>query len=344
MKTKHWAQLTAALALAATYGSAGAQEVVLKIHHFLPPQATIQAQVFVPWCDKIGKESGGRLKCQIYPSMQLGGTPPQLFDQAKDGVADIVWTIPTYQAGRFIKSEVFELPFMAKNSESGSPALWDYIQKNSLDEFKGTKLLAAHLHDGSLLHFANKEVRTLEELKGLKVRGPTRIGAKFLTALGATPVQMPLPQVPESISKGVIDGAMVPWEGVPPIKLQEIAKYHLDNAPGAPKMSNSIFVIAMNQAKYDSLPPDLKAVIDANSGLELSKQIGRTFDATTEPAKKLAAAQNGVFDTLTPAEFDRWKKATESVEKEWIGEAAAKGGNGQALLDDARALIRKYGG
>jgi len=344
MKYRKSAVLAALAALALGATAANAQEVVLKLHHFLPPQATVQAQVFNPWCEKIGRESGGRIKCQIYPAMQLGGTPPQLFDQAKDGVADIVWTVPTYQAGRFLKSEVFELPFMAKNSETGSPALWDFVQKNSLDEFKGVKLLAMHLHDGSLLHFAGKPVKTLEDLKGLKVRGPTRIGAKFLTALGAVPVQMPLPQVPESVSKGVIDGAMVPWEGVPPIKLQEIAKFHTDTAAGAPRMSNTIFVIAMNEAKYNSLPPDLRKVIDANSGLEWSKQIGKVFDGTTEPAKKLAAAAGGVFDTLTPAEYERWVKATDGVNKDWIGEAAAKGGNGEALLNDARALIKKYGG
>jgi len=336
-----WALLPA-LALAAM--TVKAQEVVLRIHHFLPPGATIQKLVFEPWCEKIGKESGGKLKCQIYPAMQLGGTPPQLFDQARDGVADIVWTLPTYQAGRFPKSEVFELPFMAKSAEAGSPAFWDYVQKNAQDEFRGVKLLAAHLHDGSLFHFSQKRVTTMEEMKGLKVRAPTRIGTKFLTALGMTPVQMPLPQVPEAISKGVIDGAMVPWEGTPPIKLHEIAKYALDNAPGQPKMSNSIFVIAMNQAKYDGLPPDLKKVIDANSGLELSRQIGRTFDGTTEPARRLAAAAGDVFDTLSPQEYAKWQAATAGVEKEWISEVGAKGANGQALLDDARALLRKYGG
>ena len=296
------------------------------------------------WCEKIGRESGGKIKCQIYPSMQLGGTPPQLFDQAKDGVADIIWTVPTYQAGRFIKSEVFELPFMAKNSETGSPALYEYVQKNSMDEFRGVRILAMHLHDGALLHFAKQQVKSIEDLKGLKVRGPTRIGAKVLTALGATPVQMPLPQVPESVAKGVIDGAMVPWEGVPPIKLQEIAKFHTDTAAGAPRMSNTIFVIAMNEARYNGLPADLKKVIDANSGLEWSKQIGRAFDSTTEPAKKLAAAAGGVFDTLSPAEYERWVKQTEGVNNDWIGEVGAKGGNGQALLDDARALIKKNGG
>ena len=344
MRTVKPVMLAVAAMLALGANAPHAQEVVLKLHHFLPPQATIQAQVFNPWCEKIGRESGGKIKCQIYPAMQLGGTPPQLFDQAKDGVADIVWTVPTYQAGRFLKSEVFELPFMAKNAESGSPALYEFVQKNSLDEFKGVKILAMHLHDGSLLHFSGKAVKTLEDVKGLKVRGPTRIGAKFLTALGATPVQMPLPQVPESVSKGVIDGAMVPWEGVPPIKLQEIAKFHTDTAAGAPRMSNTIFVIAMNEAKYNGLPPDLKKVIDANSGLDWSKMIGKVFDGTTEPAKKLAAAAGGVFDTLSPAEYDRWVKATEGVNKEWITEISAKGANGEALLNDARALIRKYGG
>ena len=276
--------------------------------------------------------------------MQLGGSPPQLFDQARDGVADIIWTIPTYQAGRFGKSEVFELPFMAKNAESGSPALWEYIQKNSADEFRGVKLLAAHVHDGSLLHFTNKRVQSMDDLKGLKVRAPTRIGTKFLTAIGASPVQMPVPAVTEALSKGVIDGAMLPWEVAPAVKLQEVTKYHLDTAAGVPKTSNSIFVIAMNPAKYDSLPADLKAVIDANSGIELSKHIGKVFDGTTEGGKKLAREANGVFDTLSPAEYDRWVKATEPVAREWVGEVGAKGANGQALLDDAKALLKKHGG
>ena len=344
MRTVKPVMLAVAAALALGAAPARAQEVVLKLHHFLPPQATIQALVFNPWCEKVGRESGGRIKCQIYPAMQLGGTPPQLFDQAKDGVADIIWTVPTYQAGRFQKAEVFELPFMARNAETGSPALYEYVQKNALDEFRGVKVLAMHLHDGALLHFAKQPVKTMEDLKGLKVRGPTRIGAKVLTALGATPVQMPLPQVPESVAKGVIDGAMVPWEGVPPIKLQEIAKYHTDTAAGMPRMSNTIFVIAMNEAKYASLPADLRKVIDANTGLEWSKQIGRAFDSTTDPAKKMAAAVGGVFDTLRHAEYERWGRQTEGVNKEWIGEVGAKGGNGQALLDDARALIKKNGG
>jgi len=346
VKSSRLVQRLGAVAAAAALGSGAvlAQEVVLKVEHFLGPQSTAQQQLLGPWCEKIGKESGGKLKCQIYPAMQLGGTPPQLFDHAKDGVADIIWTVPTYQAGRFSKSEVFELPFMTRSAETGSPALWDYIQKNSLDEFKGTKLILAHVHDGNVLHFASKDVKTLEDLKGLKVRAPTRIGTKTLTALGAAPVQMPAPAVPEALAKGVVDGVSFPWEVVPGLKIQEIAKTHTETPPAQPYPSNTIFVVAMNQAKYDSLPPDLKKVIDANSGLEMSKWAGRVWDSTVVPARKLAVERKNSINVLTMAEFERWRKATDGVEKDWFTEVAAKGGNGPALLEDAKALLKKYGG
>jgi TRAP-type transport system periplasmic protein len=346
MKALRWVGQFGAAAVATAFwcGAAGAQEVVLKVEHFLGPQSTAQQQLLGPWCEKIGKESGGKLKCQIYPAMQLGGTPPQLFDHAKDGIADVIWTVPTYQAGRFAKSEVFELPFLIKNATTGSPALWEYIQKNALDEFKGTKLILAHVHDGAVLHFASKEVKTMDDLKGLKVRAPTRIGTKVLTALGAVPVQMPAPQVPEAMAKGVVDGVSLPWEVVPGLKIQEIAKTHTETPPGQPYMSNTIFVVAMNQAKYDSLPADLKKVIDANGGVAASKWAGEVWDATVAPARKLALERKNTINVLTMPEFERWKKATDGVEKEWFTEVAAKGGNGPALLEDAKALLKKNGG
>jgi TRAP-type C4-dicarboxylate transport system substrate-binding protein len=274
--------------------------------------------------------------------MQLGGTPAQLFDQARDGVADIIWTVPTYQAGRFTKSEVFELPFMVKSSEKGSQALWEYIQKNSLDEFKGVKLIFNHLHDGSQLHFGTKSVKTLEEFKGLKVRAPTRIGSKTLAALGAVPVQMPAPAVPESISKAVVDGASIPWEVTTSLKLQEICKTTTETAPHHPKMSNTIFAFAMNPAKYNSLPPELKKVIDNNSGLETSKWAGKTVDGWTAAARKIAVDRHNTINVLSDAEYNRWVKATDTVDDAWIKEVDAKGGNGKALYNDAKALLKKY--
>ncbi len=324
--------------------SVHAQQVVLKVHHFLPLTSNVNANLIQPWCDKINKESNDKLKCQIYPAMTLGGTPPQLFDQARDGIADVVWTLPTYSAGRFTKSEVFELPFFTRSAKGSSRAFWHYVQKNALDEFKGVKPLWLHTNDGSSFHFANAKGATkLEDLKGLKIRAATRLNSRMLAALGAAPVQMPLPAVPESISKGVIDGAMVPWEGVPTVKLHEIAKSHLDVPAGNYKFSNSLFALLMNQAKYDSLSPELKKVIDDNSGAAASALAGeKGFDSVVVRHHKMSTDRGNTVNTLSDAEFARWVKASEGVDEEWFKDVAAKGGNGKALRDDAKALVQQY--
>jgi TRAP-type C4-dicarboxylate transport system substrate-binding protein len=178
-----------------------AEEVILKVAHFLPPVSPAHTKFITPWCDKIAAESQGKMKCQIYPAMQLGGTPPQLLNQVRDGVADIVWTLPGYTPGRFPVSEVFELPFFTTTHEASSRALWDFAQKNAMSEFEGTKPIAIWVNGPNVLHFRDKQVKTLEDLKGMKVRAPSRLGTKLLGALGATPVGMPVPQMAESHPK-----------------------------------------------------------------------------------------------------------------------------------------------
>ena len=344
MRTRSAIRLVAAAAFAAcSLTPALAQQVVLKVHHFLPATSNAQLNIIAPWCAKIAKESADKLKCQIYPSMQLGGTPAQLFDQARDGVADIVWTLPTYSAGRFLKSEVFELPFFTRSAKGSSQAFWQYVQKNAMDEYAGVKPLWVHTNDGSSFHLTNaKGIKSLEDLKGLKIRSATRLNSRMLAALGATPVQMPLPAVPEAMAKGVIDGAMVPWEGVPAAKLQEVAKSHLDVGAGQPKFANSIFAFVMNQAKYDSLPADLKKVIDNNTGVEASALAGEKFDNVVVANHKLATDRGNQVAVLPAAELARWTKATADIDDQWVKEVGAKGGNGAVLLENARALIRQY--
>jgi hypothetical protein len=316
--------------------------VVLKVHHFLPATSSAQVRLIQPWCDKIAKESGDRLKCQIYPSMQLGGAA-QLLDQARDGVADIIWTVPTYAAGRFTKSEVFELPWMAVSAKSGSMALWSYVDKNAQDEFKGVKRIFMHVHDGALFHFPSKQPKTLEDMKGLKLRAATRMNSRMLSALGATPVQMPLPQVPESLSKGVVDGATVPWEGTPAIKLSEIARYSLDVPIGQPRISNTIFAFGMNPAKVQQPAARPEEVIDDNSGLAVSAWAGEVgFDAIVEPFKKAAIERGNTLAYLSEAEFQRWVKASDPVDDQWFKEAAAKGADGPKLKAEAKALVQQY--
>lgn len=331
----------AAAALAAGV-SALAQTVTLKVHHHLPAGSAAQTMFIKPWCDKIAADSGDKLKCQIYPSMQLGGTPPQLFDQVKDGLADVTWVLPGYTAGRFPLTEVFELPFMMQNPEATSKALWDYVHQNpgAAAEFKDVKLLALHVHGDGVFHMTAKPIKTLADMKGTKLRAPTRQTNKLLAALGATPVAMPVPQVSEALSKSVIDGALVPYEVVPAVKIQELAKFHSETDPLEPAIYTSTFVFAMNKAKYDSLPPELKKVIDANSGQALSGSIGKTFVAADAMGLKLT--EKNAHNVIPASELQAWKKIGEGVTNEWVADVTAKGANGKQLLDSARSLIAKY--
>lgn len=319
-----------------------AEEVTLKIHHFLPPTSTIHARLLVPWCETLAKESAGRLKCRIFPAMQLGGSPPQLFDQAKDGVADITWTLLGYSAGRFPLIEVFELPFMIGSAEAASRAVWEYSQTHAVAEYKDVKPLAFHTHEAGQFFLNKRPVAQLADLRGLKLRAPTRIANKTLAALGATPLGMPVPQVAESLSRGVIDGALLPYEVVPALKVQEVTRFASETDAAYPALYTSVFMIAMNKARYESLPADLKKVIDANSGAALSAWGGRIYDEAREPGRRAVTVQGNAINTIPAAELERWRQATARIDDEWVAEVGKKGHDGKRLLEAAKSLIAKH--
>jgi TRAP-type C4-dicarboxylate transport system substrate-binding protein len=319
-----------------------AQEVTLKVAHFLPPGSVAHSKFITPWCDKIAKESAGRLKCQIFPAMQLGGTPPQLIDQVRDGIADLVWTLPGYTAGRFPTMEVFELPFMTNTAESASRAAWEYYGKHAQKEFAQVKPLAFHVHDEGYVHSREKQIKVLADFKGLKMRAPTRQTNKMLAAYGATPVSMPVPALAEALSKGVVDGFCLPWEVIPTVKAHEMVKYHTETPPTSRALYTAVFVWAMNPGKYNSLPADLKKVIDANSGADVSAWIGSVWDASAPSARKQAVDRGNVFYTLPDAEVANWIKASQPLYDDYAKDMSAKGVDGKALIEDARALVRQY--
>lgn len=325
---------------------AGAQEVNLKAHTLVPAGATGVARLIVPWCDKVGKESGGRIKCQVFPSMQLGGTPLQLYDQAKDGVVDLTWTVLGYTPGRFPALEVFELPFMTKTSKGSSRAFWEYAAVNGLlgSELRDVKPLALHVHDRGLIHTASRPVKTLEDFKGLKLRAPTRLTSRMLAAFGASAVGIPAPQVPEALSKGVIDGAVFPWEIVPSLRLHELVKFHTELDPKSRNLYSSSFIFAMNKSRYEGLPPELRKVIDENSGGLLAERIGAVWDESAGSARQLAVKRGNGMHTVSAAEIRKWQAAAQPVIDGWVSEVSAKGLKGAELLQSARAQINKFDG
>jgi TRAP-type C4-dicarboxylate transport system substrate-binding protein len=335
----------AAIAAAILGASAVAQAqdvITLKVHHFLGPTSIQHTTMLKGWCDNIAKDSKNRLQCQIYPAMQLGGTPPQLFDQARDGVADVVWTLPGYTAGRFPKMEVFELPFMMTNAEATSRAAWDYYEKFAKEEFKDVKVLAMHVHGPGNIFTSKKQIKTMADIKGLKLRGPTRLTTKLLGSMGATPVGMPVPAVPDALSKGVIDGAVIPYEVAQVLKIDELARYTAETDRSENALYTTVFVVPMNQKKYDSLPADLKKVIDKNSGRELSATLGKLQAGNDVPGKAKMVAGGHTITIIPKSELDNWKRASAGLSLEWISDMDKKGFNGSDLVHEAQGLIAKY--
>jgi TRAP-type C4-dicarboxylate transport system substrate-binding protein len=344
MKRRSLLQGAAAAALGVPGLSGLAQQsVTLKFHTFMAPQSNVWLTMHKPWMEKVEKDSGGRVKFEAYPAMQLGGTPVQLYDQARDGVVDIVWTLPGNTAGRFPRIEVFELPFIMNNAEATSKAYWDYVQTIAPDEFKETQVIALHVHGPGMFHSATKQIKTHADLKGMKVRGPTRRITRMLESVGATPVGMPLPQIPDALSKGTIDACVIPWEVVPSVKVHELTKFHSEFDSNGPALYTTTFVMAMNKPKYDGLAPDLKKVIDANSGMATSAWLGKTQQGNDPAGRKTAVDRGNTLYTFTPEERQEFIKLSAPVEDEWVADMSKRGFDGKKLLQSAKDLIVKHG-
>lgn len=330
----------AAAAATAVAAPALAAEVTLRLHQLLPAQAAVPKNVLVPWMEKIMEESDGRIEIQHFPSMQLGGTPPELYDQAKDGVVDIVWTLPGYTPGRFPHPEVFELPFMMTNAEATSRAYWDMAEKYMLeDDFKDVKVLGVWVHGPGLIH-SSDPISSPSDLEGIKLRAPTRVTNMMFSSIGATAVGMPVPAVPEALSKGVIDATVIPWEVTVPLKVPELVTNHLEF--GDASLYTATFILAMNRDSYEGLPDDLKAVIDANSGAELSAMAGRQMQIDDAPGRAMAEELGNTITTLTPEQVEEWRMAAAGTIDAWIAEVNEGGLDGAALVEEARMLIEKH--
>jgi len=334
--------LAGALAATLLCGSALAQEVTLRIHQMLPAQATIPADAITPWAAAVEEQSGGRIKFELYPAMQLGGAPPSLFDQAKDGVVDIIWTVLGYTPGRFPKSEVFEMPFLVTTGEATSVAFQKYVEANAMDEFAGVHVIAVHTHGPGLFH-TKDPVNKLEDLAGMKIRGGSRVISDMLSRLGAEPIGMPVPAVTEALSKGVIDGTTIPWEVTPSLKVAELVKNHT-GFTGEYGLYTQTFGFVMNQDSYNNLPDDLKAIIDANSGVETARMFGKVMDAGDAGGLAIAEGLGNNIITLDAVETARWKAAAQPTIDQWFADMDGQGIDGRALYEEAQSLVAAESG
>ncbi len=334
--TKHVA-FAAAFTLSAT--AAMAQEVTLRFQHFVSPASANPTYFMQPWADAVEEQSDGRIKVELYPFMQLGGAAPSQYDLIRDGAIDGGWVIPGYQPNRFPEAEAMELPFMTtKSGEEASAAAWEFTQQYLMDDFADVHVIAAHMHGPGIVHKRGQSVATVEDFAGLKLRGPSRPATLLLEKLGATPIGMPVPQFPEALSKGVVDGGVITWEMSPSLKLNELTDSHTDVA-GDRALYNLYFIWAMNKDVYDGMPDDLRAIIDANSGMMASKWAGRAHDTGDVVGRDLMAADGNEIAQLSEDETARIKALGVEVTTDWIAEMDAKGHDGAALVSAAQDAV-----
>lgn len=320
--------------------AATAADYTFNLQSFLPAQATIPSKIIDVWADDVEKASGGRIEIKRFASMQLGGKPPELIDQVIDGQIDISWNVVGYTPGRFPSTEVFELPFLVTDARAASSAFWQMMDGQIADkEFMDVKMLGVWVHGPGVIHSSNP-VNTPADMNGMKIRGASRQVNALLKELGATPVGMPVPAVPEALSKKVIDGTTIPWEVTKALKVPELVSNHTEFT--GPMMYTVTFVLVMNHDKYNSLPDDLKAVIDGESGMKFSVFAGGTQQDYDEPSRQLAVDRGNNIISLDAAQSAVWAKAAAPVMSAWVEEMKGKGIDGQALIDEAQKLMAEY--
>mgnify|MGYP006285600939 FL=1 len=319
---------------AAAFGASECAAVELKMSHFMPTKHA-QHQVMAAWAERMEEVTDGKLQVTIFPGGALG-KPPHQYDNAVKGITDIAFGLQSYTPGRFPLTSVMELPFLVPSGEIGARALWRLYEARLHKEYRDAKVLWLFMHGPGQIFTTKKQIRTLEDLKGLKLRSPGPIMSDVIKTLGAVPVTMPITQVYTGLERRTIDGVCGPWEIMAPFRLYEQCKY----ATEADIYSMTFFVV-MNKGAYDELPADLKGVLDANIGESMSIEAGRAYDAADAPARKLSMDKGMEVYVLPEAERGKWRKMTAPVVESWVEEMESKGLPGKEVRQESVELIEE---
>lgn len=316
--------------------SGKAETITLKFATGFSSKHTMQVKVFDPWIKKIETLTNGTVKIIMYPNGALG-EPQSHYELAEQGIADIAYTLHDYTPGRFPATEVFSLPFMIPSAEKTSTAMW-MLYERSVDfrkEYSKVKLLALFCHPGGDFQTTNKPIRNLDDFKGLKFRTASPYVTQALKIFGATPVSLPVTETYTALKRGDVDGTVVPWEGLGIFKLDDLTKFALVNT----NFYTMPMMVVMNKRIWDSLPDDVKTIIDRTTGLTMSRQAGQVYDATDKPFKERAMNKGITTNTLTDKDMNALKQLTKPLRVEWAIKTRLKGIDADSILDNALQLL-----
>jgi len=311
---------------------------ILTMHTFLSPKAPPYAKLLEPWAKQVEELSKGKIKIEMFPSMSMGGKPNELYKQSRDGVADIVYTVAGYTPGVFPRTEVLELPTVHTNSSLKTAMAakdnFDLLK----DDFTDVHPLVIAMAGPYQLSTVSKKVDSIDDVKGLKLRSPSRTGAWYISELGAEPVGMPLPAAPQALSKGAVDGAALPMEIFPAFKFQQLTKYTTE-IKGGGGFGGSVLLLLMNKDKYNSLSQELKDVLDQTTGKDQIAKFAKLADDFEEIGKGLQVKSGGEIITLSEEETAKFDAAGERTVQKWVAEMKEKGIDGQKIVDSVKKSI-----
>ncbi|MGA7327069.1 MAG: TRAP transporter substrate-binding protein [Rhodomicrobium sp.] len=319
-----------------------AQNIELRLEHSLPESSPQQTRFFLPWARRIEAASHGRIHIKITASMGLGGKPFELLGKVERSEVDIVWTLAGFTPGRFPKLSVFELPWLA-SSRAGvtSMAIQEYYESYARDELADVHVLAVWCHSSGVIMNRDQEVRLPSDIKGLRIRTPSAQVSAMLSAFGAEPKHMPAAGVATEFDQGHLDGTVFPYEVVPTFKLQNRI-HHISEFAGDRGLYTAVFIFAMSRSAYSNMPPELRQIIDENSGMKLAAELGRLWDEFETAGREAYEASGGTVTFIKGEQYDAWYRQSQPLADAWIREQKEHGNDGLMLLKAAKDLIAKY--
>lgn len=318
--------IAAAIALACVTAGAQAQ-TILKLNSPAPPPSYLHKGVFEPWAAAVEADAGGTIKFQMSYGGQLGNFGVA-YDRLIDGVSDIAFILTGLTGGRFKQQDVASLPFETRDSKEAAVALWRLFEKGvTADEFKQVKLLGTWAFPNAAIH-SMKPINSLADLKGNKFSVGNAILGSVIVALGSTPVSLRPDETYQALSRGTVEGAVMPFTGMYTFKLHEVAKTHLDVPLGADAAA-----LVMNKQKYDGLPAQARAAIDKHSGLLLTRKLGEATQGQWDLGYQTVKDK---LVRLSPEEEKKWQAALAPIAEKWAGSAP----NGVKVLEAFRAEVQ----
>lgn len=316
---------------------AACETINLKFAHFMSPKHIQHRMSFAPFCKKVAELTEGRVKIKIYPARQLAG-PKQLADAIKTGITDIGFVIPSYTTGRFPRTSALDMPFLFDTGVDAARAFYDLFDGYMADDYKAYKVLWLYATGPGQLMSATHPLRTVEDLRGMKLRTPSAYMTKALKLLQVNPVGMPIPKLAMSLQKKVIDGCITPFSAVTDFRLFDLVKYIT-----VANMYITPMTVLMNKQKYNGLPDYAKKAIDLASGKPWGLHAADVYDQhDTNTVLEINKRGKITIYKLPPSEKAKMAQKLAVMQSNWVAEWSRRGLPADRIMSAVNRASKRY--